>query len=95
MTEATEDLERDIAQTRAWLGDTIERLQGSLSPSDVFDDVIGSGRPPFGDVLDPVMGAIRRHPVPVLLIAVGIGGLLYKLVRRETGPAPRIREHSR
>src|SRR3954467_15780837 len=41
MTQATEDLEQDIAQTRTRLGDTIDRLQGSLSPSDVLDDLIG------------------------------------------------------
>ena len=81
MTQATEDLEQDIAQTRTRLADTIDRLQGSLPPSDVFDDLIGPGRPDFGDVLDPVVATIRHHPVPVLLMAVGIGWLVYKMVR--------------
>ena len=95
MTQAIGDLEQDIAQTRAQLGDTIYRLQGRLSSSDVFGDLIGSGRPDFGNVLDPVMAIIRRHPAPVLLIAVGVGWLVYKMVRREARPALRVEGHGR
>src|SRR5215217_1843686 len=81
MTQATEDLEQDIARTRTRLGDTIDRLQGSLSSSDVVDDLVGSRRPDFGNVFDPIVATIRHHPAPVLLMAVGIGWLVYKLVR--------------
>src|SRR3954468_3047713 len=95
MTPAMGDLEQDIAQTRTRLGDTIDRLQGSLSPSDVFDDLIGSSRPDFGDVLDPVMATIRTHPVPLLLMAVGIGWLVYKMVREQAEPALRNEDHGR
>src|SRR3982751_1690474 len=89
MTDTIKELEQDIAQTRARLGDTVDRLQGSLSPSDVFDDLIGPERPDFGDVLDPVVASIRRHPAPVLLMAVGVGWLVYKMVRGEAQPALR------
>jgi Protein of unknown function (DUF3618) len=95
MTDTIKELEQDIAQTRARLGDTIDRLQGNLSPSDVADDLIGSGRPDFGNVLDPVMAAIRSHPAPTLLIAVGVGWLVYKMVRGEAEPALRIEDHGR
>src|SRR4051794_32438831 len=64
MTQATEDLEQDIAQTRTRLGDTIDRLQGSLSPSDVFDDLIGrrveDGRGGLGHA------ATLRFPSPLI-----------------------------
>jgi hypothetical protein len=93
MTQATEDLEQDIAHTRTRLGDTIDRLQGSLSPSDVVDDLVGSSRPDFGDILDPVMATIRHHPAPVLLMAVGIGWLVYKLVREQAEPALHAEDH--
>jgi len=95
MTQATEDLEQDIAQTRTRLGDTIDRLQGSLPPSDVFDDLIGSGRPDFGNVFGPVVATIRHHPVPVLLIAVGIAWLVYKMVQGEGEPALHTEDHGR
>ena len=47
---------------------------------------LGSRRPDFGDILDPVMATIRNHPVPVLLMAVGIGWLVYKMVREQAEP---------
>ena len=95
MTQATEALEQDIAQTRTRLGEIVDHLQGSLSPSDVFDDLIGPGRPNFGDVLDPVVATIRHHPAPVLLMAVGVGWLVYKMVRGEAQPALRGDDHGR
>ena len=95
MTDTIKQLEQDIEQTRARLGDTIDRLQGSLSPSDVVDDLIGPGRPDFGNVLDPVMATIRSHPAPVLLMAVGIGWLIYKMVRGEAQPVLRGDDHGR
>ncbi len=95
MTDTIKELEQDIAQTRARLGDTIDRLQGSLSPSDVVDDLIGPGRPDFGDVLDPVVATIRRHPAPVLLMSVRIGWLVYKMARGEANPVLRADDHGR
>jgi len=95
MTDTIKELEQDITQTRTRLGDTVDRLQGSLSPSDVVDDLIGPGRPDFGDVLDPVVATIRHHPAPVLLIAVGVGWLVYKMVRGEARPALRTKDHGR
>jgi|SRR5215203_704605 hypothetical protein len=95
MTDTIKELEQDIEQTRARLGDTIDRLQGSLSPSDVVDDLIGPGGPDFGDVLDPVVATIRHHPAPVLLMAVGVGWLVYKMVRGEAQPALRTEDHGR
>jgi len=95
MTDTIKELEQDIAQTRARLGDTMDRLQGSLSPSDVVDDIIGPGRPDFGNVLDPVMATIRSHPAPVLLMAVGIGWLVYKMARGEANPVLHADDHGR
>jgi hypothetical protein len=95
MTDTIKELEQNIEQTRARLGDTIDRLQGSLSPSDVVDDLIGPGGPDFGDVLDPVVATIRHHPAPVLLMAVGIGWLVYKLVRQQAEPALHAEDHGR
>ena len=75
MTDTIRELEQDIEQTRTQLAVTMDRLQGSLSPSDVVDDLIGPGRPDFGNVLDPVMATIRSHPAPGLIRtpAEGVG----------------------
>ena len=99
MTDTIKELEQDIEQTRARLGDTIDRLQGSLPPSDVFGDLIGPGRgpggPDFGDILDPVVATVRSHPAPVLLMAVGVGWLVYKMARGEANPVLRADDHGR
>ena len=95
MTDTIKELEQDIAQTHARLENTIDRLQGNLSPSDVVDDLIGSGRPDLGGIIGPVVATIRRHPAPVLLMAVGVGWLVYKMVRGEAEPALRAEYHGR
>ena len=95
MTDTIRELEQDIEQTRTQLAVTMDRLQGSLSPSDVVDDLIGPGRPDFGNILDPVMATIRSHTAPVLLMAVGIGWLVYKMVRGEAQPVLRGDGHGR
>ena len=95
MTDTIRELEQDIEQTRTRLENTIDRLQGSLSRSDVVDNLIGPGRPDFGNVLDPVMATIRSHPAPVLLMAFGVVWLVYKMVRGEAQPALRGDDHGR
>ena len=95
MTDTIKEREQDIEQTRTQLADTIDRLQGSLSPSDVVDDLIGSESPASGDALGPVVATIRRHPAPVLLMAVGIGWLVYKMARGEANPVLRADDHGR
>ena len=87
MTDTIKELEQDIEQSRTRLGDTIDRLQDSLSPSNVFDDISRSVGPDFGEVLDAVVATIKRHPAPVLLMAAGAGWLVYKMVRGEARPA--------
>jgi|SRR5215210_1848251 hypothetical protein len=97
MTDTIKKLEQDIAQTRMRLGNTIDRLQDNLSPSDVVEHLIGPGRgpgrPDFGDILDPVVATVRSHPAPVLFMAVGVGWLVYKMVRGEAEPALRAEDH--
>ena len=56
---------------------------------------LGSSRPDFGNILDPVMATIRTHPAPVLLMAAGIGWLVYKMVRQQAEPALRTEDHGR
>jgi Protein of unknown function (DUF3618) len=81
MTEI-ERLERDIEASRARLDHTIDRLQDKLSPSGIVDEVMGSVRKTeFGPVFDEAMEIIRRNPVPVMLVAAGLGWLFYRLAQ--------------
>lgn len=86
MTQSIQDLERDIEESRARLDLTIERLQGRLSVSGVMDDMLGSMRekPAFAAVYDNALDVVRRNPVPVMLVAVGVGWLIHRLTTQPT-----------
>ncbi|QFU17391.1 DUF3618 domain-containing protein [Microvirga thermotolerans] len=91
MTQNIEELERDIERSRAKLDLTIDQLQSKLTVSGVMDDMLGTvrnGR--YGPTFDHMLATIRRNPVPVMLIAAGMGLLLYRLGRK-----PRVRTHVR
>ena len=71
------EIERDLAQTRARLDATIDALQQRLSPGEMVDQAIGyvkeSGGGEFGRNL---MLSVRDHPIPVALIGVGVAWLM-------------------
>ena len=81
MTDAIKDLEQDIAQTRARLDQTIDRIQDRLSASGIVDDLIGTMRSSdrFGSMYDRALALVRRNPGPVILLAAGAGWLMYRL----------------
>lgn len=79
MTQSIQELERDIAESRARLDVTIDQIQDRLSVSGIVDEVVGSVRTTeFGSVIDHALTIVRRNPVPVLLVAAGIGWLLHR-----------------
>lgn len=79
MTQSIQELERDIEESRARLDLTIDRIQDRLSVSGIVDEVVGSVRATeFGSVVDTALSIIRRNPVPVLLVAAGVGWLLHR-----------------
>jgi hypothetical protein len=80
MTQDLNELERDIEQSRARLDLTINRLQDKLSVSGVVDDVLGSMRANrYGDTYEAALAVLRRNPVPVMLVAAGVGWLIYRM----------------
>jgi hypothetical protein len=82
MTQSLQDLERDIEQSRAKLDTTIVRLQDKMSVSGVVDDMLGTARAgQYGPLFDDTLETIRRNPIPVMLIAAGLGLLAYRLGR--------------
>ncbi len=82
MTQSLQDLEREIEQSRAQLDQTIDRLQNKMTVSGVVDDMLGTARTSqYGPVYDRVLETVRRNPVPVMLIAAGLGLLAYRLGR--------------
>jgi hypothetical protein len=92
MTQSLQELERDIEQSRAKLDLTIDRLQGKMSVSGVVDDMLGTARNGrYAPVFDNVLLTIRRNPVPIMLMAAGLGLLVHRLGRTP----PMVRRESR
>jgi hypothetical protein len=75
------DLEREIEESRARLDDTIDQIQGRLSVPNLVDEMLGNARrvPQLASTYDTALDAVRRNPVPVLLIAAGIGMLFSRM----------------
>lgn len=92
MTQSIQELEREIEASRARLDLTIDRIQDRLSVSSIVDEVMGSVRTTeFGSVIDHAITIVRRNPVPVILIAAGIGWLLHRVNQeRRVSPASRM-----
>lgn len=84
MTQDIKDLERDVEETRARLDHTIDRLQDKLSVSGVVDDLLGSARHnSYASFFDDAMTVIRRNPIPVMLVAAGVGWLIHRATSQD------------
>ena len=80
MTGRREDLERDVAQTRARLDQTIGAIEARLSGPELADQLIGSFRTTqVGSVLEAALDVVKRNPIPVSLIAAGVGWLAHRM----------------
>ncbi|WP_019903036.1 DUF3618 domain-containing protein [Methylobacterium sp. 77] len=92
MSESLNDLEKDIEASRARLDQTIDRIQDRLSVTSIVDDMLGNvRRTPLSGAYDGALDAVRRNPVPVLLIAAGIGWLLHRTAKQnKTVPNGRL-----
>ena len=88
-----QELEDEIAATRKRLDATIDRIQDKLTVAGMVDEVMGhAGIPKLASGPDIVARLVQRHPVPVLVIAAGIGFLFYSMSRRnEPAPARALR----
>jgi hypothetical protein len=88
---ATDDprlIETGIEATRSRLAETLDRIQDKLTLTGIVDEVMGqAGVPRYGNGPDFVMGLLRRHPVPVMIAAAGLGFMIYQRNRARTLPA--------
>jgi len=74
------EMEKDIEASRARLDQTIDQIQDRLSVSSIVDEMLGTARrTPLNGVYDGALDAVRRNPVPVMIIAAGIGWLLHRM----------------
>lgn len=77
------EIESEIETTRARLYGTIDRIQSKLTVTGIVDEVMGAaGVPRYQNGHDFVLGLMRRHPVPIMIAAAGIGWWIYRLNKR-------------
>jgi hypothetical protein len=95
--KSPEAIEQDIARTRANLSDTLDALEQKLAPRhlmekgvDMFKDAINGNidTARIGDVM-------RDNPVPLALIGIGLGWLLFHNVPATRGTAHRASRWAR
>lgn len=90
MTTETDKIEQDINRSRTALNDTINQLGGKLSPGQIVDEVMGIAQGQFGKFTTNVGKQVRDNPLPLLLIAAGVG--MYFMNNSKQGAAPKIAE---
>ncbi|MCJ2122067.1 hypothetical protein [Methylobacterium sp. J-077] len=83
MSNAADELEQDVEASRGrldrTLGDLQSRFQGPGMPRDLAD-LKRSGQA-AGEVVERFVADLRVNPVPTLLIAAGLGLLVYDVFR--------------
>lgn len=85
MSESAE-IEREIEETRARLDETLMTLQRKLSPEELVDGSLAYLRERVGPAR--LGEAVKRHPLPVLLIALGVGWFVLAARRELFGERP-------
>ena len=72
-----EQLEREIDEQRAHIGDTISALEAQFSPGQMLDKVLSYGRANGGEFTRNLVNTVKNNPVPTIMTAVGIAWMMY------------------
>lgn len=70
------EVQRDAEAERAELVSTLDQLRENLRPENVVDEVMASAKITTSDISDRVWQTARAHPIPAVLIAVGVAMIL-------------------
>jgi hypothetical protein len=77
MESQSEQLERAAEETRWQLSGTLEELRGRLTPGRIVDQLIDNTRDgPAGEFVRNLGREVRKNPMPLLLIGIGIAWLM-------------------
>jgi hypothetical protein len=74
--------ERDVAETRADLRDTLDALENRLSPEAMMDQTIAYFRGDGRHYMARVGTEARDNPLPVIMMGIGAAWLAYNVSRR-------------
>ena len=83
------DLERNGENIRADMDETLDALQEKLSPGRAMDRSMQFLRDHGSEISREITSAVREHPVPLLLTAVGLTWLATSVLRSRSSSASR------
>lgn len=66
------ELEREIDQTRAEIGDIVHALENKLSPGEMIDTALGYVRGGGGEFFSNLSNTVKANPVPTVLTSIGL-----------------------
>ena len=98
---SAEQLERRANRTRERLAERLDDLQYHTSPRMVAQDLLGAEVPrAAGDMVAMLSQQVRRNPLACMLIAAGVGWMIYSDAKarsraRVSTAAPSRRRRSR
>ena len=85
MGQQSEQLEREAEDVRGQLAGSLAELRYRITPGQVIDELLDYAREgPAAEFLRNLGREIRENPVPLLLMAIGIGWLAIATSRRRT-----------
>lgn len=73
---SSEDIRAEIERTRADMDETVQQIGYKLSPGQIVDQVWDRMR--TGDAAGSMMEVVKQHPMPSLLMGLGLGWLVYE-----------------
>lgn len=84
---SSEQIRRDMDETRSDLHETVNALERKLTIGQLFDEVMDriDGGGTVGSVADTVGDAIRRNPIPIGLVGAGVAWMAIDRATRSEG----------
>jgi hypothetical protein len=85
-SRSSAELEQEVRQSRAEVEDTLDAIQGRLSPGQLFDQVAHYLRDNGGEFARNFGQILRQNPVPAALVGVGLVWMMLGSRGRNGGP---------
>lgn len=88
---SSEEIRRSIEHTRSQLDETVDTLEARLAPRKLMNQALDRIRGRGDDLGGRIGDTVRDHPLPLALVAVGMGWLILDEVRGRSGSSRRSR----
>lgn len=86
-TDPASELASEVAENRARVEETVDAIRHRLTPGQLIDEVLRSGREPAIEGLSNLRKTLVGNPVPTALIAAGVLWLLLAPRAEEQPPS--------